>query len=32
MEKHLQEAGLIPLGPVDKNLILGFLERHAAEK
>jgi hypothetical protein len=32
MEKHLQEAGLIPLGPLDKNLILGFLERHAAEK
>ena len=32
MEKHIREGGLIPLGPLDKNLILGFLERHAAEK
>jgi len=32
MEKHLKEVGLIPLGPMDKNVILGFLERHAAEK
>jgi hypothetical protein len=32
MEKHLKDVGLIPLGPMDKSLILGFLERHAAEK
>ena len=32
MEKHIREVGLIPLGPLDKNLILGFLERHGAEK
>lgn len=32
MEKHIREVGLIPLGPLDKNQILGFLERHAAKK
>jgi len=32
MEKHIREVGLIPLGPMDKNLILGFLGRHAGEK
>ena len=32
MEKHMGDVGLIPLGPMDKNLILGFLERHAGKK
>ncbi|MFH1765287.1 MAG: hypothetical protein ABIF09_13950 [Gemmatimonadota bacterium] len=32
MEKHLGETGLIPLGPMDRTLILEFLGRHAAAK
>ena len=32
MKKHIKNVGLIPLGPLDKNLILEFLGRHAAEK
>ncbi len=32
MQRHFRNVGLIPLGPMDKNVILGFLERHAAEK
>lgn len=32
MEKHLRETGLIPLGPMDRTLILEFLGRHAAKK
>jgi len=29
MEKHMEEAGLIPLGPTDRTVILEFLQRHA---
>ena len=32
MTKHMEEAGLTPLGPTDKALILGFLEKHAASR
>ncbi len=32
MEKHIREVGLIPLGPMDRTLILEFLGRHADEK
>ena len=32
MKKHMREVGLIPLGPTDENLILEFLQRHAAER
>lgn len=32
MEKHMKEAGLIPLSQEDQTLILTFLQKHAAPR
>jgi hypothetical protein len=32
MEKHMKEAGLIPLSEEDRALILAFLQKHAAHR